>query len=211
MKDNKILDNIKQYTKETLEKEYSGHDWYHILRVINLSLKIAKVENANKLHVYLIALMHDLFDEKIFEIKNKKEEIEHFFVKAQLQNILSEDELNTICTDLLNLSFRGSFDNSKLSKEGKIVQDADRLDAIGAIGVARVFAYGGSKNKPIYIPTELAKDNGNDQISHFYVKLLNIKNHLNTNTAKQLAEKRHHFLEEFLSNFYEEWDDVVDV
>lgn len=211
MKDNQILNDIRKHTKEKLTEEYSGHDWYHILRVINLSEKIAEKENANKLHVYLIALMHDLFDEKIFKIENKKEEFERFFIEYKLNEILSNEELDSICTDLLHLSFRGKFDNTKLSKEGKIVQDADRLDAVGAIGIARVFAYGGNKNKPIYIPTEVSKESGKDQISHFYVKLLNIKDNLNTKTAKELAEKRHHFLEEFLSNFYEEWDDVIDV
>ena len=213
------LEKIKEIEKDVEQKfknEYSGHDWWHIKRVINLSIKLARREGADEKKSHIIALLHDLFDEKIFDIKNKEEEIKKFIVSRKLDKLFTPNTIDDIVCDLLNLSFRGKFDNQKLSLEGKIVQDADRLDAIGAIGIARVFAYGGNKKHAIYVPnkkivTQLTEkqymNNDYDQIAHFYIKLLKIKDNLNTESARRIAKNRHKFMEEFLQQFFYEWND----
>ena len=207
-----ILNEIEEQIKSKLSKDFSGHDWWHIRRVINLSLKISKNEKCNENKVYITALLHDLFDEKIFKIDDKEKRINLFFQKSKLKRILSKDEIESITTDLLNMSFRGKFANDKLSIEGKIVQDADRIDAIGAIGIARTFAYGGNKKHYIHNPQDGRKliDN-EDQISHFYIKLLNIKDYLNTKTAKKIAKQRHEFMQKYLNQFFNEWNDDFEV
>lgn len=208
MVDKKILKDTEKFIKSKLTNEYSGHDWWHIQRVINLSLKIAKTEKCNSEKVYITALLHDLFDEKIFKIDNKKQIIEDYFKTASIAKELSKEDIASITNDLLNLSFRGSFVSDMLSTEGKIVQDADRIDAIGAIGIARTFAYGGNKKHYIYNPQKAKEfDDNEDQISHFYIKLLNIKDNLNTKSAKKIASKRHKFMEAYLKEFFEEWND----
>jgi len=206
--DKKYLDDIEHLVKDKLSNDFSGHDWWHIRRVIGIALKIANTEKCNKEKVYVTALLHDIFDEKIFKIDDKEKVITSFFKKSKFKKYLSEDEIRSITIDLLNMSFRGKFSNEKLSIEGKIVQDADRIDAIGAIGIARTFAYGGSKKNYIHNPVERKEliDN-NDQISHFYVKLLHVKENLNTSYAKKIARKRHNFMVKYLEHFFAEWND----
>ena len=208
----KNLKEMEMFVEKKLSNDFSGHDWWHIQRVINLSLKIAAFEKCNKDKVYITALLHDIFDEKIFKINDKEKTINQFFTNSKFKEILSDEEIQSITTDLLNMSFRGKFSNEKLSIEGKIVQDADRIDAIGAIGIARTFAYGGNKNNYIYNPKKGndPKDN-NDQISHFYIKLLNIKKNLNTSYAKKIAERRHKFMLKYLTQFFDEWDDDFEI
>jgi len=210
-------ENIKQtedYTKDLFANESTGHDWWHINRVRNLALKIGETEGGNLFIIEMAALLHDVDDWKINN--NKSEEK----VAAWLNYLkVSEKEIRKIIEIIDQVSFKGAgVTTTATSIEAKIVQDADRLDAIGAIGIARTFSYGGNKGRPIYLP-EIKPDMHNDfesykkgtapTINHFYEKLLLLKNRLNTPTAIEMAKKRHTFMEQFLEHFYMEWNNSI--
>ncbi len=209
-----LINNTIQLVKEKLEGVESGHDWFHIERVWKLSLYIQKREGGNKLIIELAALLHDIADPKFH---NGDETIATKIVTDFLtgQNVDS-DTINKVIFIIENMSFKNRKEAPKdLPLELKIVQDADRLDAIGAIGIARTFNFGGFKNNLMFHPDikpkinqskeEYKKSNGTT-INHFYEKLLLLKDLLNTNTAKEIAEERHQFMLQFLDQFYKEWN-----
>lgn len=206
-----ILFQTEKYIKQHFEGEGSGHDWWHIYRVRNLALKISEQEGGNIFTIEMAALLHDLDDWKLVK-ENEKSKTEAWLKKVEL----SEDVTSKILEIIEQVSFKGAGVETKaISLEAKIAQDADRLDAIGAIGVARTFAYGGHKNRLIYHPDskpemhqsfEAYKNNTAPTINHFYEKLLLLKDLLNTKTALHLAESRHKFMNDFLEQFFNEWE-----
>ena len=208
---NHAIRQTGEYIENLFANESSGHDWWHIHRVRNLSLKIAETEGGNRFIIEMAALLHDLDDWKINGDEKGGRAI------GWLKNIkTSETEIKKIAEIIDQVSYKGvGVTTIATSIEAKIVQDADRLDAIGAIGIARTFAYGGNKGRPIYLP-EIKPELHNDfdsykkgtapTINHFYEKLLLLKNRLNTRTAIEMAEKRHIFMEQFLEQFFTEWN-----
>jgi len=214
METDKILENTIHFVKDQLKGAEGGHDWFHIERVYNNALLISKKETANTFVVSLATLLHDIADSKFH---NGDESIGPKIAKEflQTQNIKLEI-IEHIVNIIKNTSFKGgNFTKDFESKELDIVQDADRLDAIGAIGIARCFNYGGFKEREIYNPKikpnlkmtkEEYKNANAPSINHFYEKLLLLKNKMNTNTGKALAEKRHAFMLLYLDQFYREWN-----
>ena len=209
-----IIEKVKKYVKEKMEGEATGHDWWHVFRVWKLSKKIAQKEGGNLFIIELAALLHDIADWKF----NKSEPQGLKIIKKLLENLKIEDNvISKVCHIIENISFKGAGVKSRMRiKEGEIVQDADRLDVLGAIGVARVFAYGGKVGRPIYNPNikprfhksfeEYKKYGNNSSINHFYEKEIFLKDLMNTKTAKKIAEKRHKFIERFLDRFFKEWE-----
>ncbi len=196
---NEIINNAFAYIKEFFKNDYSGHDYYHSFRVYNNAVKIAENEKiiCNLDIVKLIALLHDIDDYKISP--NTSIHLDNARNFLNKQN-LDKKTINQILLDIKNLSFSKGIPSSFLSFEGKIVQDADRLDAIGAIGIARTFAYGGANNKMLYDP----ENKQDSTIKHFYDKLLKLEQLMNTEYAKTLANERTSFLKIFLNQFYKE-------
>ena len=209
-----IIDNTILFVKQQLENAEGGHDWFHIERVYKNALLIAEGENCDLTVVKLGALLHDIADSKFH---GGDETVGPKTARAFLesQNV-SEDIILHVIAIIENISFKGgNFEKKFNSKELEIVQDADRLDAIGAIGIARTFNYGGFKNRPLYNPNiqpnmnmnkEEYKNSESPTLNHFYEKLLLLKDKMNTETGKEIAQKRHNFMVSFLSQFYAEWD-----
>ncbi|MBP1222219.1 HD domain-containing protein [Flavobacterium sp. 1355] len=216
MTDTKLIDKTIVFVKEKLHNAEGGHDWFHIERVYKNSLLIAKNTNCDLTVVQLGALLHDIADSKFHDgdetIGPKTARI---FLEAE--NV-SEDIIKHVVNIIENISYKGgNFEKKFSSLELDIVQDADRLDAIGAIGIARAFNYGGFKDRALYNPeiapvTNMTKDeykkNNAPTINHFYEKLLLLKDKMNTETGKQIAAERHQFMESFLSQFYAEWEGI---
>lgn len=209
------IEATKRFVKETLKNAESGHDWFHILRVYNNALLISKNENVDLFIVSLAALLHDIADSKFHDGDDTigPKIAREFLFKENISSQVIEHVVNIIA----NMSFNKSLDGALAftSKELEVVQDADRLDAIGAIGIARCFNYGGFKNRVIYNPeitpnlnmnTEEYKKSIAPTINHFYEKLLLLKDKMNTKTGKQIALERHHYMEGFLEQFYAEWN-----
>ena len=214
MNTQEILKITSEYIKKAMYDESSGHDWWHIYRVHNLALKINETENKNPFIISMIALLHDIFDEK-FSTGNTRDNLINLLKELGIYDFLSKEDLENILHSVENLGFKGGFNTVRISDEGKIVQDADRIDAIGAIGIARTFAYGGKKGLPIYNPDqgivelksqEEYRNLKTHTINHFYEKLLKLKDTLNTTEAKEIAEKRTAYMQEFLNEFYAEWN-----
>ena len=209
-----LINRTIELVKEKLEGTESGHDWFHIERVWKLSLKIQEKEGGDKLVIELAALLHDIADPKFH---NGDETIASKIVNKFLtEQKVDYETIEKVIFIIENMSFKNRNDAPKnLPLELKIVQDADRLDAIGAIGIARTFNFGGYKNNLMYHPDiepklnqskeEYKKSNGTT-INHFYEKLLLLKDLLNTETAKEIAERRHQFMLQFLDEFYKEWN-----
>lgn len=209
----KILQEARDFVYAELKDEMSGHDWWHIVRVTNNAVEIATQEQADVFICELAALLHDIADGKL----NENEEVGLQKVEQWLQNHQASDaEIAHVLEIVSTMSFKGDHQQKNISTlEGKIVQDADRLDAIGAIGIARAMAYSGHIGRPIHDPDLQPRENmtleeyragKSSAIMHFYEKLLKLKDLMNTDYAKQLAIGRHHFLEEYLEQFYAEWD-----
>lgn len=210
----KLISKTIELVKEKLEGTESGHDWFHIERVWKLSLKIQEKEGGDKLVIELAALLHDIADPKFH---NGDETLATKIVKEFLNEQNTDAEtIEKVIFIIENMSFKNRNDAPKeLPLELKIVQDADRIDAIGAIGIARTFNFGGYKNNLMYHPDiqpklhqtkeEYKKSNGTT-INHFYEKLLLLKDLLNTKTAKEIGEERHQFMLQFLDQFYREWN-----
>lgn len=187
-----IIDKTIEYVKDFFEKDFSGHDFYHTLRVYNLAKYITKFEECDIELVYLGALLHDVDDYKLVG----KEKEPFYNAKTFLKSLgFSNKEIEQICHIISQVSFKGKDTVVPDTIEGKIVQDADRLDAIGAIGIGRTFAYGGSHKTPMHIPNMEYKENMSAEeyyenvgttINHFYEKLLKLKNLMNTETAKNM-------------------------
>ena len=214
MDNNLLIEKTKAFVKEKCYGEGSGHDWYHIYRVHNTAKFIAEKEGGDLFIIEMTALLHDIDDWKFSEGTETDTTVTERFLHSL--NI-SQEIIYKIITIIKTMSFKGGVaDSSQNTIEGMIVQDADRLDAIGAIGIARTFAYGGKKGKLIYEPSnnqlvdekEYNEKGSNTSISHFYDKLLKIKDLMNTDTAKEIAIERHKFLENFLKEFLDEWNGV---
>ena len=209
-----LIDNTILFVKQQLENAEGGHDWFHIERVYKNALLIAKEEDCDLTVVKLAALLHDIADSKFHGgDESVGPKIAREFMESQP---ISEDVITHVIAIIENISFKGgNFEKTFSSKELAIVQDADRLDAIGAIGIARTFNYGGFKNRPIYNPNiqpklnmskEEYKNSEAPTLNHFYEKLLLLKDKMNTETGKKIAKKRHDFMVHFLAQFYAEWD-----
>ena len=209
-----IIDNTILFVKQQLENAEGGHDWFHIERVYKNALLIAEGEDCDLTVVKLGALLHDIADSK-FHGGDETVGPKTARVFLESQNV-KEDIILHVIAIIENISFKGgNFEKKFNSKELEIVQDADRLDAIGAIGIARTFNYGGFKNRPLYNPNvqpnlnmskEEYKNSESPTLNHFYEKLLLLKDKMNTETGKKIAQKRHNFMVTFLSQFYAEWD-----
>jgi len=209
-----LIDNTILFVKQKLENAEVGHDWFHIERVYKNALLIAQDEVCDIQIVKLGALLHDIADSKF---NDGDETVGPKVARAFLESQKVADEIIVHVVNIIeNISFKGgNFEKKFNSIELEIVQDADRLDAIGAIGIARTFNYGGFKNRQLYNPEIAPKLNMSKEeykkseaptINHFYEKLLLLKDKMNTKTGKQLAQERHKFMELFLSQFYAEWD-----
>lgn len=202
---------LQQKIKELFVNDYSGHDYWHSLRVLNNAEKIAKTEQCDAYIVMIAALLHDADDRKVFETTDYENAR-----RIMSDCHLTENTMDTVIDIIKEVSFKGTETISPKSIEGKIVQDADRLDAMGAIGIARAFAYGGNHNRAIHIPdcqpninmneTEYRNNDGTT-INHFYEKLLLMKDMMNTDCAKSIAWKRDRYMREFLKEFYDEWNE----
>jgi uncharacterized protein len=208
-----IIQKTADHVKEALSGESSGHDWWHIYRVWKNSIHIGKQEEADMFIVEMTALLHDLDDFKITgEHSDDKKNAKAWMMKQGVDEDTQEKVLHVI----RNMSFTDNIGQRReLSNEGKVVQDADRLDAIGAIGIARCFAFGGKKGRVLYEPDtphdkELTSERymkaDGHTINHFYEKLLLLKDLMNTEAGKKIAEGRHRFMEEYLDRFYKEWE-----
>ena len=209
-----LIEQTATYVQVTLQNAEGGHDWWHILRVWNNAKLIARTEPANMLVVELAALLHDIADSKFH---GGDEEIGPQTAVTFLQRLNVEPTVIKHVENIIrHMSFKASFDGKTFtSPELSVVQDADRLDAIGAIGIARAFNYGGFKGREMHNPEvpanlqmnkEQYKNTTAPTINHFYEKLLLLKDKMNTPTARILAEQRHAYMESFLEQFYAEWD-----
>ena len=195
MKDRQ-LSAIREYIFQLFHTDVTGHDYFHMERVANMAKEIATLENANPFICEAAAWLHDVGDKKLFSNPDKAIEEMHLFLKSISMTNTQLNELDTIIHSI-------SFSKGRLPEtlEGKIVQDADRLDAIGAIGIARTFAFGGANQQLIYHP-----ENTSTSIQHFHDKLLKLKDLMHTETAKTIAADRHQIMENFLKQFSKEWD-----
>ncbi|PWI30077.1 phosphohydrolase [Flavobacteriaceae bacterium LYZ1037] len=209
------IENTKTFVKETLKHAEGGHDWFHILRVYKNALLISKKEEVDGFVVQLGALLHDIADSKFHDGDETvgPKLAQDFLTRIHVEKDVIEHVVNII----ENISYNSSLDPSKTFKspELDVVQDADRLDALGAIGIARTFNYGGFKNRALYNPDilpdlnmskDVYKKSTAPTINHFYEKLLLLKDLMNTKTGKLIAEKRHEFMMLYLEQFYAEWE-----
>ena len=210
-----LIQKTITFVKDQLQGEGSGHDWWHIHRVWTLAKKIAHLEGADMEIVELAALLHDIADRKL---NDGNEEVGLMKVRAFLmENGADKNTTEDVLSIIENYSYTAHLRNKKGmdTLEGQVVQDADRLDAIGAIGIARTFNYGGHHNRPLYDPqmqlsatvtAEAYTKSASPTINHFYEKLLHLKDLMNTKTAKRIASSRHRFMEEYLKQFFKEWE-----
>ena len=214
MDTNDLINRTILFVKQQLDHAEGGHDWFHIERVYNNALSILEKENGDVVVVKLAALLHDIADSKFHQGDDTiGPRIAREFLESQK---VDEKTIEQVVNIIENISYKGgAVDGPFHSQELEIVQDADRLDAMGAIGIARTFNYGGFKNRPLYNPAIAPKMNMTPQeyknstaptVNHFYEKLLLLKDLMNTETGKQMAQKRHRFMETFLSQFYGEWE-----
>lgn len=219
MTDTELIEETITFVKETLQHAEGGHDWFHIERVFKNSILIAKEENVDLLVVSLGALLHDIADAKFHD---GNESIGPEMATEFLSSIgVSQHTIDHVANIIKYSSFKTSLPNKNRKKklfsstELQVVQDADRLDAIGAIGIARAFNYGGFKNRTLYDPSiapnlemtkEAYKKSNAPTINHFYEKLLLLKDKMNTVTGKRLAAERHQFMLDYLEHFYREWN-----
>ncbi|MFZ5982608.1 MAG: HD domain-containing protein [Patescibacteria group bacterium] len=216
MNKKQIIKNTEKFVKDNMPGDGSSHDWWHIYRVWKNAIYIGKKEKADMFVVELGALLHDIADFKFHNGDDKAgAKVSRKWLESQK---VDESTIEHVCDIVNNVSFKGSGVKSKITtKEGMVVQDADRLDAIGAIGIARVFAYGGAKGREIHNPgTKVArhksfeeyKNSDSTSINHFYEKLLLLKGLMNTKTGRMMAEKRHNFLKHYLEKFFKEWKGI---
>jgi len=218
MHQEKVIENAITFVKKTLKNAEGGHDWFHIDRVFKNAILISKEEKVDPFIVSLGALFHDIADPKFHHgDETIGPKITKAFLKKQQVN---EIVINHVIHIIKHISFKNSLDDKKKSFnsiELKVVQDADRLDAIGAIGIARCFNYGGYKNRPLYDPEilpnlemdkETYKNSTAPTINHFYEKLLLLKDKMNTRSGKKIALNRHDFMVEYLNQFYSEWNGI---
>ena len=210
---NELIEKVKLHVKEIFQNDATGHDWFHIERVHAMACLLQEKEGGNRLIIELSALLHDISDHKMNGGK-----LNHGGTVAfeLLRNLSCTTEIALAVKEIVDgVSYKGAnVPDEMIRLEGKIVQDADRLDAIGAIGIARAFAFGGNKNRALYLPDFKPKMHTSFEeyatakshtINHFYEKLLLIKDRLHTKSAKEIGSERHDFMESFLQQFYKEW------
>ncbi|GEL07887.1 HD domain-containing protein [Salisediminibacterium halotolerans] len=207
-----LIDRAEQLARRFFTEDASGHDWHHTDRVRRQAVKLAEREGADRNICEIAALLHDVADEKFYNEKGAGiKRVEHFLADANTDS-------ETVCHILAvidTVSFKGGNNQSPDTLEAKVVQDADRLDAIGAIGTARCFMFAGNRGEAMYVPDASARTNMSEDeyrrnsisaIHHFYEKLLYLKDHMKTESGFEIAEERHRFLEVFLEQFFSEWD-----
>ena len=215
MTNNSIIEATKNYVRATLKDAEGGHDWFHTLRVYHNAILISKGEKVDALAVALGALLHDIADSKFHDGDDTigPKMAREFLFKHNVDSFVIEQVIKII----ENISFNKSLEEGEkfTSPELDVVQDADRLDAIGAIGIARCFNYGGFKNRALFDPSikpnmsmtkEEYKTSTAPTINHFYEKLLLLSDKMNTKTGRRIAKQRHQFMEQYLDQFYAEWD-----
>jgi uncharacterized protein len=213
MTQQEIIQRTVEFVKNEFQDDSSGHDWWHIHRVWKNALAICRHEQADEFIVQLAALLHDLDDWKF----NEGDDETPHRARAWMESCeVDRGIVAKVCEIIMNVSFKGAQVKNRMnSLEGFIVQDADRLDAIGAIGIARAFAYGGYKDRPLYDPQlppqmhatfEQYRNSKSATINHFHEKLLLLKDMMNTPTAKRVAQERHDVMLRFLDQFMKEWD-----
>ena len=209
---NELIARTAAYVKEKFENEYSGHDWFHTLRVFRTATRIAETEGADVETVQLAALLHDVDDRKLSPETYADKANARSFLSA---NNVDESRIDEICRIIGEISFAENCVPSTL--EGKCVQDADRLDAIGAIGIARAFAYGGNHNRLMYHPgvkpnLNMSKEeyvnSKSTTVNHFYEKLFKLTDMMNTDTAKSIAREREEYMRGFVDEFLNEWEGI---
>ncbi|WP_423798889.1 HD domain-containing protein [Neobacillus sp. SAB-20_R2A] len=209
----KIIEQTEEFVRNQLGEDSTGHDWFHVDRVRRNAIYISKAEQqGDPFIIEMAALLHDIPDEKLnYSEEAGKQKLESFMETIPLKEV----EKNHIREIIFSISYKGGHGSKLSSVEAKIVQDADRLDAIGAIGIARAFAYGGKKGQSIYDPAIMVRETMSQEeyrkgkstsIHHFYEKLLKLKDLLNTETAMQMAEPRQQMMQSFLEQFYREWN-----
>ena len=213
MENKSVLYNTIDFVKQKLSGDSSGHDWWHIYRVVNIAKVIQKKEGGNLFIIELAALLHDVADWKFNTNESEGLDIVSNWLKNQK---VSESIIQEVLYIIRNISFKGEGAAFKMeSIEGQIVQDADRIDAIGAIGIARTFAFGGWKGNEICNPEfkpvanmnfDQYKKSDGTTINHFYEKLLLLKDRMNTNTGREIAFQRHTFMQHYLDQFFKEWE-----
>jgi uncharacterized protein len=212
MERSEIIQKTADYIACEFASEGSGHDWFHVDRVRNLTLRIGIAEGSDLFVTEMAALLHDLDDWKMTGLES------HFPAKAKkwLTDMEVKEDVSALILDVIEaVSYQGAgVETPAKTVEAAVVQDADRLDAIGAIGIARTFSYGGHKSRLIYDPAiapvmhddfQSYKKSTAPTINHFFEKLLLLKDRMNTNTAKSIADQRHHFMENYLEQFFDEW------
>ena len=207
-----LVQNATKFIKEIFQNDFSGHDFFHSMRVYRTATNIAEAEHADLEVVALAALLHDADDRKLSPATAEKKENAARFMRSQ--NV-PESEIRQVCQIIDEVSFKGTDSVRPSTPEGKCVQDADRLDALGAIGIARTFAYGGNHNRAIYDP-ELPPRTAMNQaqyysskstsLNHFYEKLFLLEGMMNTETGKAIARKRTQYMQQFVDEFLHEWD-----
>jgi uncharacterized protein len=204
MNTDQIIREIEDFAKNSIQGFDSGHDWHHLNRVRNLALYLQKEESlGDRFLIEISALLHDV-DDKKFRNDGNLEASTSISQQLHLHGV-KEDIINEVIRINKYISFSSGAINEVRSPEFLIVQDADRLDAIGAIGIARAFSYGGFRNNAIYLPESERTADNSSTVGHFYDKLLKLKDLMNTPSGLRMAEERHIFLERFLDQFYKEW------
>ncbi|WP_078380273.1 HD domain-containing protein [Sutcliffiella halmapala] len=209
-----MIEIIEEFVQLKFQHDATGHDWNHIQRVRKLALHIAEQENADLRLVEVVALLHDVIDDKLVV---DKAQAQREIIELLKSIELMEEQISEILTIIENIGFKGGNGIALPSLEGRIVQDADRLDAVGAIGIARTFMYSGAKGQSMYDPEIAVRDSMSYEqyrkekstaINHFYEKLFLLKDTLHTKTAKQIAKERHHYMVNFVDQFMKEWNEI---
>jgi uncharacterized protein len=207
MNKEKIVKSVAEFVRKKMDGEGTGHDWWHIQRVWKLAVTIGKKEKADIFIVQLAALLHDIADWKF----TKDDGLAARITKKLLsKHGVSEATIDKVIYIIENISYKGGKNRIKFKEvEGRVVQDADRLDAVGAIGIARTFAFGGFRGRPLHDPRIKPRPGlplSNTTINHFYEKILLVRSKMNTKTGRHLAKHRHDFVVQYLKQFYKEWN-----
>ena len=212
MDKNLIIEKAIEFVKKTFESDFSGHDYFHTMRVFNIANTIAEKEGADLEIVGLSSLLHDVDDRKLSPETCENKTRARDFLK---ENGVADEKIELICSIIGQVAYMGKDSVVPSTIEGKCVQDADRLDAIGAVGIARAFAYGGNHNRYMHNPdiepklnmtAEEYRQSNSTTINHFYEKLFNLKDMMNTNSAREIAESRDKYMRDFVATFLDEWD-----
>lgn len=210
----KVMEAAERFARSELENDTSGHDWWHIHRVVRMAERLAREEGANAYVCTIAALLHDVADEKLNESKESGLRKVGDWMEAQP---MEPEDREHVLEIIANMSYNAGANPPMRTLEGQVVQDADRLDAIGAIAIARTFVYAGWKGHPIYDPRIPPRDSmtpaeyrqgKSTAVNHFHEKLLKLKDRLNTPSAKRIAEERHRYMQAYLERFMQEWEGI---